>query len=144
MTMPPAQTSVSLFARAMRRPVSMASSVGRRPIAPDTAVTTQSAPGQAAAMRSPSSPGGPTVISLPGERLAKLAVRLRLGGGDVFGPEGLDLLQQQLHVPVGGEGRDADAQPLADGGALAAYGAGGAEYDGGFYHFKASFRPKQP
>ena len=65
MTMLPAQTRVSLLARAMRRFRPMASSVGRRPTAPDTAVTTQSVSCQDAAMRSPSSPGGPTVILLP-------------------------------------------------------------------------------
>ena len=42
-TISPAHTRVSLLARAMRFLSSMAARVGRRPIAPETAVTTQSA-----------------------------------------------------------------------------------------------------
>ena len=56
MTSSPAQTSVSLFASAMRLPRSMAASVGRRPIMPDTAVTTVSAESSKAAASSPSIP----------------------------------------------------------------------------------------
>ena len=56
MTSSPAQTSVSLLARAMRFFARMASSVGRRPIAPETAVTTQSLSSSDAASIRPSSP----------------------------------------------------------------------------------------
>ena len=72
--MAPAQTSVSLLARAILRPASIASSVGRRPTAPDTAVTTHS----------PRASGGYTQSlfarradghALARERFAQLAVR---------------------------------------------------------------------
>ncbi len=55
-TSSPAHTSVSLFASAMRFFARMAQSVGRRPIMPDTAVTTVSASGSAAAASRPSMP----------------------------------------------------------------------------------------
>ena len=48
-TMSPAQTRVSLLARAMRFLASMAARVGFRPTAPDTAVTTQSVSSMVAA-----------------------------------------------------------------------------------------------
>ena len=52
----PAQTIVSLLARAMRLPPSMAARVGASPAMPTTAVTTVSAWGRAAAAKTPSSP----------------------------------------------------------------------------------------
>ena len=56
MTISPAHTSVSLFARAMRFLASIAASVGFKPTEPDTAVTTQSAASIVAASISPSIP----------------------------------------------------------------------------------------
>ena len=56
MTSSPAHTSVSLLARAMRFFARIASSVGRRPIAPETAVTTQSLFSSDAASTRPSRP----------------------------------------------------------------------------------------
>ena len=56
MTISPAQTSVSLFARQMRLPFSMASSVGFKPTAPETAVTTASLSEMTAASVSACSP----------------------------------------------------------------------------------------
>ena len=55
-TISPAQTRVSLLARAMRFFASMAARVGFRPTAPDTAVTTQSLSARVAASISPSMP----------------------------------------------------------------------------------------
>ena len=52
----PAVTRVSLLARAMSFPASMAAMVGRIPIIPTTAVTTRSASGDTAASISPSMP----------------------------------------------------------------------------------------
>ena len=52
----PAHTKVSLLARAMRLPVSMAARVGARPAMPTRAVTAVSAWGSWAAARTPSSP----------------------------------------------------------------------------------------
>ena len=63
MTILPAHTSVSLLASAMRRPFSMAASVGRRPTAPDTAVTTASVSEMTAASHSAFSPP-PTAMSV--------------------------------------------------------------------------------
>ena len=63
MTRSPAQTSVSLLARAMRFFASIAASVGRRPTAPDTAVTTQSLSSSVAASIRPSMPE-PTRMSV--------------------------------------------------------------------------------
>ena len=63
MTMSPAHTSVSLLASAMRRPFSMAASVGRRPTAPDTAVTTASVSESTAASHRAFSPL-PTAMSV--------------------------------------------------------------------------------
>ena len=65
MTTLPAQTSVSLLARAMRFFASIAASVGRRPTAPETAVTTHSALFQVAASMSPASPLWPTATPVP-------------------------------------------------------------------------------
>ena len=62
MTMSPAHTSVSLLASAMR-PFSIAASVGRRPTAPDTAVTTASVSESTAASHSAFSPL-PTAMSV--------------------------------------------------------------------------------
>ena len=55
-TSSPAQTRVSLLARAMRLRASMAARVGFSPTAPDTAVTTQSVSGRVAASIRPSMP----------------------------------------------------------------------------------------
>ena len=55
-TSSPAHTSVSLLARAMRRPRRMAASVGSSPTLPTTAVTTVSASWACAAARRPSGP----------------------------------------------------------------------------------------
>ena len=63
MTMLPAQTSVSLFASAMRFFSSMAASVGFSPTAPDTAVTTQSDEARVAASMRPDMPE-PTRMSV--------------------------------------------------------------------------------
>ena len=62
MTSSPAQTSVSLLARAMRFRSRMAASVGRRPIMPDTAVTTVSALGSVAASSRPSIPEATRIV----------------------------------------------------------------------------------
>ena len=56
MTISPAQTRVSLLARAMRFFSSMAASVGFRPTLPETAVTTQSVSAAVAQAISPSGP----------------------------------------------------------------------------------------
>ena len=66
----PAQTRVSLFARAMRFFSSMAASVGRRPTAPETAVTTQSLSASVAASIRPSMPE-PTRISVSATAILK-------------------------------------------------------------------------
>ena len=55
-TSSPAHTSVSLLARAIRLPASMAAIVGQRPAIPTTAVTTVSLSGSDAARRRPSRP----------------------------------------------------------------------------------------
>ncbi len=55
-TSSPAHTKVSLLARAMRLPQSMAARVGFSPATPTMAVTTVSALGRAAASSSPSGP----------------------------------------------------------------------------------------
>ena len=52
----PAQTKVSLLAKAMRLPESMAASVGLNPAMPTIAVTTASASGTVAASKSASAP----------------------------------------------------------------------------------------
>ena len=62
-TMSPAQTRVSLLARAMRFLWSIAAKVGRRPTAPETAVTTQSLSSMVAASIRPAMPE-PTRISV--------------------------------------------------------------------------------
>ena len=62
MTSCPAQTRVSLLARAMRFFASMAARVGFRPTMPTTAVTTVSASGSTAAS---SSPSGPPITFVP-------------------------------------------------------------------------------
>ena len=55
-TSSPAQTSVSLLARAMRLPSRMAARVGLRPTMPTTAVTTVSTPGSVAAVERAETP----------------------------------------------------------------------------------------
>ena len=63
-TLPP-QTNVSLLARAISLPASMAASVGARPTEPETATITRCAPSWQAARTSPSSPGGPASMPVP-------------------------------------------------------------------------------
>ena len=55
-TSSPAQTRVSLLAKARRLPAFRAARAGRRPTAPDMAATTVSASGRAAASSSPVMP----------------------------------------------------------------------------------------
>ena len=66
----PAQTSVSLLARAMRFFSRMAARVGRRPTMPTTAVTTVSASGQTAASSRASGPPR-TRVSVSARRTAR-------------------------------------------------------------------------
>ena len=66
----PAQTNVSLLARAMRFFSRMAARVGRRPTIPTTAVTTVSASGQTAASNRASGPPK-TLVSMSARRTAR-------------------------------------------------------------------------
>ena len=72
-TMLPPQTSVSLLARAISFPASIAASVGARPTEPDTATITRCTPSRQAARISPSSPGGPASMPLPSSSSFSLA-----------------------------------------------------------------------
>ena len=71
---------------------------------------------------------------------AQTLVRVRVEGRDVAGAQELSLLNEQADILVSSQGRDADAEPLADLYALPAYAAGGAE-DGcasdHLYHLRA-------
>ena len=71
-TSSPAHTRVSLLARAMCLPPSMAARVGRSPATPTMAVTTVSAWGRAAASSSPSGPDS-TLVPVSASRTRKSA-----------------------------------------------------------------------
>ena len=130
MTSSPAQTRVSLLARAMRFFPSMAASVGRRPTAPDTAVTTQSALRERGGLQQTLHAGDHADVRVghgDSELLGGVLVPDRHKGGGGSRPCCL----QQVDLPVGGQGRDPDAGVLRHGGGLPADGAGAAQNGNG-------------
>ena len=134
MTTLPAQTSVSLLARAMRF-----FCVYRRERGPqadcagdcgDDALCTVPGRGLDESGLAAVADGDARAL----ERGAQAFARLRVEGADVFGAQSLSLLQKQVNILVRGERRGLYAQALADLDALAAYAAGGAEDDSAVYH----------
>ena len=132
-TSSPAHTRVSLLARAMRLPASMAARVGRSPAMPTTAVTTVSARGRTAASSRacspPAHPGG-------GVRQAHAQV----GGGPLvhrrhqLRPEFPGLLLRQLHAALYRQGGHPVAAGLSHLQGLPADGTGGAQNGNGTLH----------